>query len=122
MILLLLLIICLAIESTADSNCTSLEHSNIPEYLFKKWENSQVFIYVKAPCGTQGKIGKIFEKTKLNKLRCFDFPQPDCFGTLLTSQYVLTASSCFMDVERLVYLFQDPGGVYPQFMGGTLYF
>ena len=69
---------------------------DLPEDFFRKWENSQVFIYYKT----------LDFHRKESK-----YPYPDCFGNLLTATYVLTASSCFMDVKRfakLLKLERDP--------------
>ena len=48
-----------------------------------KWLNSQVFIYHKDS-------KNIHEKT------------PDCFGNLISEHHVLTAASCFIDMEKLI--------------------
>ena len=69
---------------------------DLPEDFFSKWENSQVFIYYKT----------LDFHRKESK-----YPYPDCFGNLLTAKYVLTATSCFMDVKRfakLLKLERDP--------------
>ena len=66
--------------------------STVPQNLFEKWENTQVFIYHYL----------ILPKSK------FEFPYPDCFGNLITAEYILTATSCFLDVEKFVELLQSP--------------
>ena len=66
--------------------------STVPQNLFEKWENTQVFIY---------------HFSNFPKIR-FKFSYPDCFGNLLTAEYVLAATSCFLDVEKFVELLQSP--------------
>ena len=60
---------------------------DLPEDFFRKWENSQVFIYYKT---------LDFHKKESK------YPYPDCFGNLLTATHVLTATSCFMDLKEFV--------------------
>ena len=67
--------------------------STVPQNLFEKWENTQVFIY-------HFSILPILSK--------FEVQYPDCFGNLLTAEYILTATSCFLDVEKFVELLQSP--------------
>ena len=68
-----------------------------PEYvLFKKWRRSQVFMYPR-------------KSESMDKLTQNILPQshsdnpniPSCFGNLLTSRYVLTAATCFMDMKKI---------------------
>ena len=68
-----------------------------PEYvLFKKWRRSQVFMYPR-------------KSESMDKLTQNILPQshsdnpniPSCFGNLLTSKYVLTAATCFMDMKKI---------------------
>ena len=68
--------------------------TTVPQNLFEKWENTQVFIYHFAF------FPKIVSK--------WEFPYPDCFGNQLTAEYILTATSCFLDVEKFVELLQSP--------------
>ena len=40
-----------------------------------------------------------------------DLPYPNCFGNLLTDEYVITATSCFLSLNGkygLLKLFEDP--------------
>ena len=58
----------------------------LPDFV-RKWEDSQVFIYY---------------KTKFAKKFSSEYPYPDCFGNLITAEYVITATSCFMDLKKLI--------------------
>ena len=60
---------------------------NLPEDFFRKWKHSQVFIYYKI-----GYLQKFQE----------EYPYPDCFGNLLTAEHVLTATTCFMNMDTFV--------------------
>ena len=68
------------------------EDPDLPEDFFRKWEDSQVFIYYK-----RGITKKFFS----------EFPYPDCFGNLITADYVITATSCFIDLKKLVKRLRD---------------
>ena len=63
------------------------EDPDLPEDFFRKWEDSQVFIYYKT-----GLTNKIYS----------EYPYPNCFGNLITADYVITATSCFMDLKKFV--------------------
>ena len=63
------------------------EDPDLPEDFFRKWEDSQVFIYY---------------KRGITKKFLSEFPYPDCFGNLITADYVITATSCFIDLKKLV--------------------
>ena len=90
-----MLLIFFVIELLSRITCaisTPKVGSTVPQNLFEKWENTQVFIY---------------HFSNFPKIR-FKFSYPDCFGNLLTAEYVLTATSCFSDVEKFVELLQSP--------------
>ena len=92
-----MLLIFFVIELLSRITCaisTPKVGSTVPQSLFEKWENTQVFIY----------HFSIFPKI----VSKFKFPNPDCFGNLLTTEYILTATSCFWDVEKFVELLQSP--------------
>ena len=63
------------------------EAPDLPPDFIRKWEDSQVFIYY---------------KTKFAQKFTSEYPYPDCFGNLITAEYVITATSCFMDLKNLV--------------------
>ena len=65
---------------------------DLPEDFFRKWEDSQVFIYY---------------KRGITKKFLSEFPYPDCFGNLITADYVITATSCFIDLKKLVKRLRD---------------
>ena len=65
--------------------------SDLPPDFVRKWEDSQVFIYYKQPY--KSKFGQKFSS---------EYPYPDCFGFLITAEYVITATSCFMDLKKLI--------------------
>ena len=75
------------ISSFCATVISGYEDPNLPEDFFSKWKHSQVFIYYK--------IGY------LQKFQS-EYPYPDCFGNLLTAEYVLTATSCFMHMHTFV--------------------
>ena len=58
---------------------------DLPPDFVRKWEDSQVFIYY---------------KTKFVQKFSSEYPYPDCFGNLITAEYVITAMSCFMDLKK----------------------
>ena len=58
---------------------------DLPPDFVRKWEDSQVFIYY---------------KTKFAQKFTSEYPYPDCFGNLVTAEYVITAMSCFMDLKK----------------------
>jgi hypothetical protein len=58
---------------------------DLPSDFVRKWEDSQVFIYY---------------KTKFAQKFTSEYPYPDCFGNLVTAEYVITAMSCFMDLKK----------------------
>ena len=92
-----MLLIFFVIELLSRITCaisTPKVGSTVPQNLFEKWENTQVFIYHFSI------LPNIVSKS--------EFPYPDCFGNLLTAEYVLTATSCFLDVEKFVELLQSP--------------
>ena len=68
------------------------EDPNLPEDFFEKWEDSQVFIYY---------------KRGITKKFLSEFPYPDCFGNLITADYVITATSCFIDLKKFVERIRD---------------
>ena len=68
------------------------EDPDLPEDFFRKWEDSQVFIYY---------------KRGITKKFLSELPYPDCFGNLITADYVITATSCFIDLKKLVKRLRD---------------
>ena len=64
---------------------------DLPPDFVKKWEDSQVFIYYKQP-----------HKSKFAQKFSSEYPYPDCFGNLITAEHVITATSCFMDLKKLI--------------------
>ena len=66
--------------------------SDLPPDFIRKWEDSQVFIYY---------------KTKFAQKFSLEYPYPDCFGNLITADYVITATSCFIDLKKLVKRLRD---------------
>ena len=60
---------------------------DLPPDFVRKWEDSQVFIYY---------------KTKFTQKFSSEYPYPDCFGNLITAEYVITSTSCFMDLKKLI--------------------
>ena len=64
---------------------------DLPPDFVRKWEDSQVFIYYKQP-----------HKRKSAKEFILEYSYPDCFGNLITADYVITATSCFIDLKKLV--------------------
>ena len=64
---------------------------DLPPDFVKKWEDSQVFIYYKQP-----------HKSKFAQKFSSEYPYPDCFGNLITAEYVITSTSCFMDLKKLI--------------------
>ena len=36
-----------------------------------------------------------------------EFPYPDCFGNLITADYIITATSCFIDLKKFVERIRD---------------
>ena len=64
---------------------------DLPPDFVRKWEDSQVFIYYKQPY-----------KSKFSQKFSSEYPYPDCFGNLITAEYVITATSCFMDLKKLI--------------------
>ena len=74
-------------SSIFTTNISGFKDPNLPEDFFSKWENSQVFIY--------------YRMGFLQKFQS-EYPYPDCFGNLLTAEYVLTATTCFMHMDTLV--------------------
>ena len=69
---------------------------DLPPDFVRKWEDSQVFIYYKQP-----------HKRKSAKEFISEYSYPDCFGNLITADYVITASSCFIDLKKLVKRLRD---------------
>ena len=65
---------------------------DLPEDFFRKWEDSQVFIYY---------------KRGITKKFLSEFPYPDCFGNLITADYIITATSCFIDLKKFVERIRD---------------
>ena len=70
--------------------------SDLPSDFVRKWEDSQVFIYYKKPY-----------KSKFALESSLEYPYPDCFGNLITAEYVITATSCFMDLKKLIPTLQE---------------
>ena len=97
-LLLLLFIGGMEAKDSSEENCFKDKNRYNPalvdmtEHFFSVWEKSQVFIYEKPI-------------TTLNK-----DPYPNCFGSLLTSDRVLTTVSCFKNVEEIrnFYKMRDP--------------
>ena len=93
-------LICLSIMfSSYFIKCTSgmnpfngNKDPDLPPDFVRKWEDSQVFIYY---------------KTKFAKKFSSEYPYPDCFGNLITAEYVITATSCFMDLKKLIPTLQE---------------
>ena len=69
---------------------------DLPPDFVRKWEDSQVFIYYKQP-----------HKRKSAKEFISEYSYPDCFGNLITADYVITATSCFIDLKKLVKRLRD---------------
>ena len=65
---------------------------DLPPNFVRKWEDSQVFIYYKK------KFAQKFSS---------EYPYPDCFGNLITAEYVITATSCFMDLKKLIPILRE---------------
>ena len=65
---------------------------DLPEDFVRKWEDSQVFIYY---------------KTKFVQKLGSEYPYPDCFGNLITAGHAITATSCFIDLKKLVKRLRD---------------
>ena len=68
------------------------EDPDLTEDFFRKWEDSQVFIYY---------------KRGITKKFLSEFPYPDCFGNLITADFVITATSCFIDLKKFVEKIRD---------------
>ena len=77
----------LFLSNIFTTNTSGFKDPNLPEDFFSKWENSQVFIYYKMA---------LFQKFQS------EYPYPNCFGNLLTSKLVLTATSCFIHLKAFV--------------------
>ena len=60
---------------------------DLPPDFVRKWEDSQVFIYY---------------EIKFTQKFSSEYPYPDCFGNLITAEYVITATSCFMNLKKLI--------------------
>ena len=56
--------------------------------MFSVWDESQVFVYYESKFNLK------------NPPRDF-FQNPDCFGYNISPRHVLTASSCFMDLQTI---------------------
>ena len=69
---------------------------DLPPDFVRKWEDSQVFIYYKQP-----------HKRKSAKEFISEYSYPDCFGNLITADYVITATSCFIDLKKFVERIRD---------------
>ena len=88
-LLLLLFIGGMEAKDSSEENCFKDKNRYNPalldmtEHFFNVWEKSQVFIYW-VPIS-------IFNPN----------PYPNCFGSLLTSNRVLTTVSCFMNVNEI---------------------
>ena len=88
-LLLLLFIGGMEAKDSSEENCFKDKNRYNPalvdmtEHFFSVWEKSQVFIYW-VPIS-------IFNPN----------PYPNCFGSLLTSNRVLTTVSCFMNVNEI---------------------
>ena len=78
------------IPSFCATVISGYEDQNLPEDFFRKWKHSQVFIYYKI-----GSLQKFQE----------EYPYPDCFGNLLTAEHVLTATTCFIDMDTFVEIY-----------------
>ena len=48
-------------------------------------------------------------KTGLTNKIYSEYPYPNCFGNLITADYVITATSCFMDLKKFIKGLRDQG-------------
>ena len=62
-----------------------IEATIMPKELKKLWLDSQVLIYHNS-----------------NPKQDVTLKEPDCFGNLLTVKFIITAASCFMNVENIL--------------------
>ena len=88
--MVLLIFSFLFLASFCSTNILGYKDLNLPEDFFRKWKHSQVFIYYKI-----GYLQKFQE----------EYPYPDCFGNLLTAEHVLTATTCFIDMDTFVQIY-----------------
>ena len=79
-------------DTSGSNPFKDYEDPDLPEDFFRKWEDSQVFIYY---------------KRGITKKFLSEFPYPDCFGNLITADYVITATSCFIDLKKFVERIRD---------------
>ena len=77
-------------SSIFTTNIFGFKDPNLPEDFFSKWENSQVFIYYRM------RFSQKFQS---------EYPYPNCFGNLLTAEHVLTATTCFIDMDTFVQIY-----------------
>ena len=61
--------------------------NNLPEDLEKLWLGSQVLIY---------------HNPDFTLNYWWRFQNPDCFGNFLSAHYIITASSCFINVNEIL--------------------
>ena len=88
--MVLLIFSFLFLASFCITNIFGYKDPNLPKDFFRKWKHSQVFIYYKI-----GYLQKFQE----------EYPYPDCFGNLLTAEHVLTATTCFIDMDTFVQIY-----------------
>ena len=82
----------LLISSLLTLNVIGDKDPNLPRDFYTKWQESQVFIYYR--------IG-YFQKFQS------EYPYPDCFGNLISVNYVITATSCFIHLNTFVEISLD---------------
>ena len=88
--MVLLIFSFLFLASFCSTNIFGYKDPDLPEDFFRKWKHSQVFIYYKI-----GYLQKFQE----------EYPYPDCFGNLFTAEHVLTATTCFIDMDTFVQIY-----------------
>ena len=66
-------------------NTKANEYIDLPKDLEKLWIHSQAFIFYNP-----------------NKSKHLGSQKPDCFGNILTPQFIITAASCFMNINKIL--------------------